>query len=315
MVRSALFAAGIAALLSGAAQANYVLDTLYDTTNFFDGFDFFTEPDPTNGFVEYVDLQTAAANGLSGIARGGVFMGVDDKTYNPPNGRRSVRLTSRKTFNKGLFINDIAHMPGSICGVWPAYWMFGPNWPMSGEIDILEGVNSQTKNSVTLHTGPNCAMSNIGAMKSTYLVGTQCGHKNGCGQATADNQNYGDGFNAIGGGVYAMEWTDARIAVWFFPRYRIPQDITNGTPNPEYWGEPVASFSSGLTCNMQESFKDHSIVFDTTFCGSWAGSVWGNDPECSAHGPSCKDYVAANPREFAEAYWVINSLKVYQPQY
>ena len=314
MVRAALLTAGLGALLSGAAQASYILDTVYDTGNFFEEFDFFSERDPTNGFVEYVDGATAAYSRLAGFAGGGVFMGVDDKTYRPANGRKSVRLESKKRFTHGLFINDVAHMPGSICGVWPAYWMFGPDWPMSGEIDILEGVNTQVKNSVTLHSGPNCVMSNIGAVASTFLVGSECHGENGCGQATADNQNYGDGFNAIGGGVYAMEWTESRIAVWFFPRYRIPQDITSGTPNPEWWGEPVASFSSGLTCDMQERFKDHKIVFDTTFCGDWAGSVWNQNSECSAHG-SCQDYVAANPSDFEEAYWIVNSLKVYKSQY
>lgn len=33
-----------------------------------------------------------------------------------------------------------------------AVWMFGPNWPSSGEIDILEGVSRNTQNLMSLHT-------------------------------------------------------------------------------------------------------------------------------------------------------------------
>ncbi|KAJ2965541.1 hypothetical protein NQ176_g10566 [Zarea fungicola] len=315
MVRTTTLAAVAATLFGHIVQATYGLDTLYDASNFFQEFDHFNQPDPTQGFVEYVDRPTAEASGLSGIRNGAIYMGVDSVTQNPPNGRRSVRVQSQKTFTKGLFVADIAHMPSNTCGVWPAFWTFGPNWPLSGEIDILEGVNTQSKNSVTLHTQNACQMSGFGALANTYIVGDQCNSRDGCGQATADNQNYGDGFNAIGGGVYAMEWTDWRISVWFFPRFKIPNDITAGSPEPLLWGQPIASFSSGATCNIDSAFKDHQIIFDTTFCGQWAGSVWGQDNECSAHGPSCSDYVSANPQAFTDAYWSINSLKVYKAQF
>ncbi|OAQ70498.1 endo-1,3(4)-beta-glucanase [Pochonia chlamydosporia 170] len=309
--------AGTVLFAAGLTQANYNIDTTYDNTNFFNSFDFFTDKDPTEGFVEYVNSQTANQQGLAGYAKGGIFMGVDFKTKNPAKGRKSVRVTSKKSFTRGLFIADIAHMPGSICGAWPAYWMFGPQWPNSGEIDILEGVNAQTKNSITLHTKPGCYISNEGTLASTKFASANCGASGtsaGCGQHTADTQNYGDGFNAIGGGVYATEWTSDHIAVWFFPRSKIPQDIQSGKPNPASWGTPLARFLGGNTCNIDNHFKDNQIVFDTTFCGAWAGSpqVWGSDPKCSALAPTCQQYVSGNPEAFAEAYWVVNSVKVYQ---
>lgn len=52
-----------------------------------------------------------------------------------PNGRPSVRISSNKTYNSGLFILDVKHMPFG-CGTWPAYWLVGPNWPSGGEIDV-----------------------------------------------------------------------------------------------------------------------------------------------------------------------------------
>lgn len=33
-----------------------------------------------------------------------------------------------------------------------ADWMFGPNWPNNGEVDIIEGVSRNTKNLMSAHT-------------------------------------------------------------------------------------------------------------------------------------------------------------------
>jgi hypothetical protein len=103
-------------------------------------------------------------------------MGVDHTTFLPTSGpgRNSVRISTKKSWTHGLFIADIAHMPGSICGTWPSCtftalvyciaglkealirlvvdWMLGPNWPNAGEIDIIEGVNSNHNNLMSLHT-------------------------------------------------------------------------------------------------------------------------------------------------------------------
>ncbi|KAM0559661.1 hypothetical protein ACHAPJ_004185 [Fusarium lateritium] len=318
-MHTSILALGLTALFQGAAaggsKSQYSISTTYDTSNFFEAFDFFNEKDPTNGFVEYVDSDTANSDGLAGFVDGAIYMGVDYKTKSPSKGRKSVRVTSHESFTHGLIIADIAHMPGSIPGVWPAYWMFGPSWPTSGEIDILEGVNTQTENKITLHTGPGCSITSDGSDDSSTLVNKNCnagGASEGCGQTTNNNQNYGDGFNDIGGGVYATEWTSDYIAVWFFPRGRIPDDVQSGNPDPSSWGPATAKFNGGSGCNIDDHFKDHNIIFDTTFCGDWAGSpdVWGKNPETSSLG-DCEDYVASNPEAFKNAYWLVNSIKIY----
>ncbi|KAH7147102.1 glycoside hydrolase family 16 protein [Dactylonectria estremocensis] len=252
----------------------YSLSITYDTTNFFTSFDFFNEKDPTNGFVEYVGFETAVSEGLAGDRNGAIYMGVNTTTVSPASGRKSVRVTSQTSFTHGLFIADIIHMPGSICGVWPAMWLFGPNWPISGEIDIIEGVNTQVHNTITLHTGSGCYITNEGTLESTTL-------------------NYGNSFNANGGGVYAMEWTSDHISIW--------------------WGLPTARFTGGSGCNIDIYFMNNNLVFDTTFCGDWAGSAetWNTNLECSALSSNCNDYVAANPAAFTEAYWLINSIKIF----
>lgn len=186
---------------------------------------------------------------------------------------------------------------------------------------------------MTLHTGPGCSIgphanqspktgssdanSNaVGAPFSGSISTSNCdvnaagqAMNAGCGIATSDKSSYGNGLNAINGGVYATEWTSDVIRIWFFPRSSIPSDL-GSTPDPSSWGMPLASFP-GTSCNIDANFKDHQIVFDTTFCGAWAGTVWSQDPTCSAKAPTCQEFVQNHPEAFAEAFWTINSLKVF----
>lgn len=75
------------------------------------------------------------------------------------------------------------------------------------------------------------------------------------------------------------------------------------------WGTPLSSWSSG--CDIDTYFHQQQIVFDLTFCGDWAGNVWGNGG-CASQADTCQDFVANNPSAFSDAYWEINSLRVYQ---
>lgn len=109
-----------------------------------------------------------------------------------------------------------------------------------------------------------------------------------------------------------MEWTSSQISVWFFSRGSEPSDINSANPNPTNWGNPTASFAGGSSCDIDSHFMNNNIVFDTTFCGDWAGQVFSSDSTCSALASSCTDYVQNNPSAFADAYWAINYLKVYE---
>lgn len=109
---------GNATYLQYAGLAYNPVDT-YDSSNFFSSFGFFSGTDPTAGFVSYQGSQSAAQSaGLVNTDNGQIYMGVDHTTSLSTSGpgRASVRLTSSKKYTHGLFIADIAHMPGSICG-------------------------------------------------------------------------------------------------------------------------------------------------------------------------------------------------------
>jgi hypothetical protein len=249
------------------------------------------------------------------VENGQVYMGVDSTNVASGRGRDSIRISTINTYNHGLFILDLAHMPGGACGTWPAFWMLGPDWPNNGEIDIIEGVNSMTVNAMTLHTDAGCSITNTGAFSGT-LETANC-DINAAGQATnagcsidsANSNSYGAGFNSNGGGVYATEWTSEAISIWFFPRNSIPADITSGNPDPSGWGLPQAQFTGG--CDIDEHVQDQQLLFDVTFCGDWAGAVWSTDATCSSQASTCNTYVQNNPSAFTDTYWLINSLKVY----
>ena len=193
--------------------------------------------------------------------------------------------------------------------------MFNNPWPNMGEIDIIEGVNDQASNSMTLHTTDGCIIT----PPAKSFLGTQgtpdCNVDSptqaanaGCGFSNNNSTSYGTGFNSNGGGVYAMEWTSSAISIWFFPRNNIPSDVLGAAPNPAGWGTPTSLFQGN--CNIDQHFTNLKIVFDNTFCGSWAGAVWGGN--CAAqHGGSCNAFVQNTPSAFQNAFWSVNALKVY----
>ncbi|KAF7195190.1 Endo-1,3(4)-beta-glucanase [Pseudocercospora fuligena] len=307
------------ALFSTAGWAGYVLqDDYFSGGSFFDKFDFFADEDPTHGFVTYKNYDACIEEDLLRNTSTNIVMKVDD-TNVTPNGRPSVRISSKNSYNTALIVLDLDHMPGSICGLWPAFWTLGPNWPNNGEIDIIEGVSCSTSNAMTLHTGPGCSLDSstssnkafTGAMKNANCVSG--GDDNtGCQIATSNTNTYGAGLNAINGGIYAMEWTTDFISIWFFPRGSYPDDVLGSNPDPSGWGLPLSNFR--LSCDIAKSFQDHSIVFDTTFCGDWAGNAWSGDAQCSGLADTCNSYVENNPNAFSEAYWSVNALKVYQQE-
>lgn len=153
---------------------------------------------------------------------------------------------------------------------------------------------------MTLHTGPDCNMSPIPSAPPTGQPGqnkvcTSSGGNNaGCAYHDGNPQSYGKAFNDAGGGVFAHILDSTGIRIWHFARADIPQDITNGTPDPTTWGEPVASFSSS-TCNTATKFYDHVLTINITVCGDWAGAAF-NSGSCP--GVASCEVAAANPDNF-----------------
>ncbi|EAW18996.1 putative GPI anchored endo-1,3(4)-beta-glucanase [Aspergillus fischeri NRRL 181] len=307
-----------ATALEARQSQTYQLAESWQGESFINDWNFFDRADPTNGYVTYVNQSFAEQSGLVKVTQSGSFyMGVDyESTLNPNGpGRESVRIETKNYYTEGLYVIDIEHMPGSICGTWPAFWSVGKDWPNDGEIDIIEGVNLQKANKIVLHTSGSCDVSGSNDMTGT-LSSSECGEASGTVGCVVKGTNgsSGDPFNEAGGGVYAMEWTDTFIKIWFFPRSQIPASLSSGNPDTSSFGTPMAHLQG--SCDFAERFKAQKFIIDTTFCGDWAGNVFA-ESTCPMSDPSspmqsCVNYVAQNPAAFKEAYWEINSIKVYQ---
>ena len=63
--------------------------------------------------------------------------------------------------------------------------------------------------------------------------------------------------------LFVVVWDETGIAVYFFPRNAIPDDITGLAPQPQTWGLPFARWPA-TSCNSFQFFNMHSAIFDTT---------------------------------------------------
>lgn len=229
------------------------------------------DSDPTHGIVAYQSKSSATSSGLTYIdGKGNAIIKVDDTTQLAQGvNRKSVRLMSKNTYSTGLSIIDVNQIPYGTCsGTWPAWWMYGPDWPNSGEIDIIEQVENASNNKMSLHTSQGCtltsssssnpytgnlAASNCYAYSSTY----------GCSIDDSNNKgpSYGSAFKANGGGVWATRFVKDGISIWWWPRGSVPSDITAGKPMPLTWGTPSFNVASS-SCNVANYFKNMQFVIN-----------------------------------------------------
>jgi len=306
--------------LVGVASGSYVLTDNFSGTTFFNNFIFFTGDDPTDGYVDYVNKTDAFNWGYVKTSSSEVYIGCDYWTISSGRGRGSVRISSVKSWSDGLFILDLNHMPQG-CGTWPAFWLCGPDWPNYGEVDIIEGVNLQTNDQATLHTSNGCDQSgeSTSSFTGSWADGSNGQPATNCwidapnqysnqGCSIIDKvQDYGAPLNNLGGGVFATLINSSIIGVWFWPRSDIPSDITDNEPVPNSWGKPFGRWQLGSSCPASH-FQNLSLIFDLTFCGQWAGSVFESD--CPGKG-TCIDFVQNNPSQFKDSYWSINYVHIF----
>lgn len=103
---------------STVASSPWKVAQSYTGQTFFNGWDFFTSADPTNGNVQYVDQATAQSAGLLEINSNGNAVMRVETTPQVQSNRQSVRITTQATFNGGLVVMDAVHMPTG-CATWP----------------------------------------------------------------------------------------------------------------------------------------------------------------------------------------------------
>lgn len=117
------------------------------------------------------------------------------------------------------------------------------------------------------HTADGCSLDALDpSLYTGMLADPDCGvgtENIGCGftAPASDTSSYGDGFNAVGGGVYAVLWDSEYLRVWHFARGEVPDDVEAKEPEPEGWGLPQGVFG-GRGCDVDGFFRDMSIVIN-----------------------------------------------------
>lgn len=215
-----------------------------DLLNYYDFFDG-SDSVGSAGFQTYVSRQKANKLGLLDVHPDGSL--TMKSAPNAGKQRFSIRLEGKRRFERGLFLLHVDHIPAG-CGTWPAFWLTDEdNWPMNGEIDIVEGVNDQTNAKTALHTSESCSMyaqvppyAQTGDWdRSTGIPNTFTGNldndtsvpadncwvmaphqwsNQGCVVTHPNNRTLGASFNEQGGGVYVLDWDPdhGTIKSWVF---------------------------------------------------------------------------------------------------
>ncbi|KAK1983245.1 beta-1,3-endoglucanase [Colletotrichum cereale] len=327
-----LFALGTAALvLAGdAAAKQFVLDDTYDSTNFFDKFDFFeskyntgdyNDVDLSSGYINYRTRVDAQKLGLINNAGGEVYLGPDvqNVTEYPGLGRSSVKLESKAIYNKSLMVARFSHLPKPVCGAWPAFWSYGAPWPQKGELDWYEGWNNAAANKPTAHSYHSeeqgqCIISEVGQISKVNTAN--------CDQwATGQYQNQGCGATATAadpwgsadGGIYAVEWTDDYIKFFSWTHDAAPKDVESDSPDTSSWGTPSMLISNDK-CNINSHFSDQKLVINIDFCGVLAGNdfIWKDQCAASTGHDICSSYVAQNPSVYKDTYFKIKDIRIFK---
>eukprot|EP00930_Biecheleria_cincta_P001239 TRINITY_DN102388_c0_g1_i1.p1 TRINITY_DN102388_c0_g1~~TRINITY_DN102388_c0_g1_i1.p1 ORF type:complete len:569 (+),score=76.81 TRINITY_DN102388_c0_g1_i1:39-1709(+) len=319
-------------LPAGGEEDRYVLMETYVGEDFFEKWTFYTGPDPTHGIVDFVSYDDAMSKGLAKTSWDRVYMGADaTEVLTGDNGRKALKITSNSVYNSGLFVLKVDHVPLS-CGSWPAFWMFGEDaqhaWPRWGEYDIVEAVHNISQAATTLHTRDHCDQSLVNSgldftgpawatgtasqsAKNCFVHAPGEFSNQGCGEKMPVG-SWGPALNKAGGGTWAAEWDPKRfhIRTWFFPNGMEPLDLQSKNPRPQFWGTPTSFFTLQEQYCSPGHFQNMRMVFDTTFCGDYGDATF--QSACPLAGLSCRDFVQQRPQEFADAYWSILALDVYQ---
>jgi len=322
-------------LLTVAAE--YALQKSLVGPEFFeaDKWTWFTDADPTQGAVQYVDKQTAMELGMAKVEDGRVYVGPGLQRVKPGSPIPSVRLESVDTYNSGMIILSMDHQPTG-CGVWPAFWMTGNDpdhpWPVWGEADFLEGAHAQNEVWTTLHTLRGCDQSALKAgtdFSGTWMSAldpnvpsTNCSivapdqaRNEGC-PIIGPEGTMGPKFNAAGGGTFAFEWDPEAgyFRGFFWPAGTEPADIKAQKPNPDSWGMPYSKFLLNEATCPRSLFQNMRIVMNTDFCGEWGNTDVTFHEKCPQVPAeyTCNQWVSTFPGNLTEAYWSITRMDVYQ---
>jgi hypothetical protein len=240
--------------------------------SFIESFEFLDGPDSLGsaGFNTYVGYERAKAFNLFNVTNDNGVDYVYISSQPTKQGlRESIRLEGKHRYNSGLFILDVDHTPAG-CGIWPAFWLTDEtDWPKNGEIDILEGINTQRTAKTALHTSESCSMyahvpnwlhtgfwdrssglpdtytgkpdelTNVPADNCWVMAAHQWANQ-GCVAVSERNDTLGEPLNRHGGGIFALQWDPENryIRSWVFPKdLGIPSNLQDAMDSATAWSK------------------------------------------------------------------------------
>ncbi|KDD76109.1 hypothetical protein H632_c351p0, partial [Helicosporidium sp. ATCC 50920] len=164
----------------------------------------------------------AVSNGVLSITAKRESMNGQDFTSARINSQGKVNVypgmttTGGQTY-KSVYIETSIQAPNPGQGLWPAFWMYPTNnvygaWAASGEIDIMEMINTMTRANTGLHYGGSSPqdVKNVGITQSP--AGT----------------TYADGFH-----VYGVIWEATQIS--FFIDGNFIKTLKSRSVDPSGW--------------------------------------------------------------------------------
>ncbi|KAF9035871.1 hypothetical protein BJ165DRAFT_1355166, partial [Panaeolus papilionaceus] len=220
--------------------------------------------------------------------------------------------------------------------VWPAFWTLGSpqDWPVGGEIDLIEGVNNMGFNQIAIHSTVGCYQTQNPGQTGVLLEG-DCSNDRGCITRETKPNSFGAAFAQAGGGVWALQMAESGIYAWFWSRPDIPDNIRNASPQDPMdtvlWGPPTAAYPNTRR-DINQFFSPQHLVLLTTLCGSWAGEPSVYASTCQTPTNSCvrsllflttsltdrdfpifqfADNVLGNGENYLNAYWEIRYIRMY----
>lgn len=99
----------------------------------------------------------------------------------------------------------------------------------------------------------------------------------------------------------------------YSPSFSSPSSFARTRLDPSAWGAP-GLLAGGAECDVGRTFANQTVVVNIALCGDApAGKDW-VESGCAAETGynSCERYVAANPGDFADVWFGLRSVKVYQ---
>ncbi|WVO18318.1 hypothetical protein L204_106033 [Cryptococcus depauperatus] len=298
----------------------YPLVESWHGVDFFNGFRFPPETydNTTNGDTFWATAQNTSL--LYTTPANTTILKVDNATVVPYLQKRyAPKLFSKTAYDIGtVWVMDAVHLPYG-CSVWPAFWTQGPKWPEGGEIDIVEGVNGQKTNMIALHTANGSSCSTTNTTMTGNLGYPHCdntlNYGSGCTVFDKNENSFGAGFAAAGGGVYIAEWAKEGIRVWFLTRSSVPDSLKReaSSLDTSTLGTPVAVYSSS-SCDVESLFGPQTLTINIALCGAFAGLPSQLEQGCALQGnATCYTTYVINDAAatYANAYFEINYINVY----